>query len=77
MANTTNFNLTLLEIGQKNKETTINTNMELLDQKIPRYIGELSSDPTASGVSSGSTYFNTSTSKLKVLKTNGTWVNAA
>lgn len=77
MANTTNFNLTLLEIGQKNKETTINTNMELLDQKVPRYIGELASDPTVSGVSYGSTYFNTSTNKLKVLKTNGTWVNVA
>lgn len=77
MAITTNFQLTLLEVGQKEKEVTINTNMELLDQKVPRYLGELTADPSASGVSAGSTYFNTQTSKLKVLKSNGSWVNVA
>lgn len=77
MATTTNFQLTLLEVGQKEKEVTINTNFTLLDQKVPRYLGELATDPGVSGISYGSTYYNTSTSKLKVLKTNGTWVNAA
>ena len=77
MATTTNFQLTLLEVGQKDKEVTINTNMTLLDQKVPRYLGELATDPSGSGVPNGSTYFNTTVSKLKVLKTNGTWVNAA
>lgn len=77
MSTTTNFQLTLLEVGQKEKEVTINTNFTLLDQKIPRYLGELATDPTSSGVIAGSTYFNTQTSKLKVLKTDGSWVNAA
>lgn len=77
MTTTTNFQLTLLEVGQKDKEVTINTNMQLLDLKIPRYLGELTTDPTSSGVAYGSTYYNTSTSKLKVLRTTGTWVNAA
>ena len=77
MTTTTNFQLTLLEVGQKEKEASINTNFTLLDQKIPRYLGELAVDPSSSGVASGSTYFNTQTNKLKVIKTNGAWVNAA
>ena len=77
MTTTTNLGLTLLEVGQKEKEVTINTNMQLLDGKVPKYLGELASDPTASGVPVGSTYFNTTTNKLKFLKTNSTWANAA
>ena len=77
MATTSNFGLTLLEIGQKNKETTINTNMEIIDSRIPKYLGELATNPTSTGVSAGSTYFNTNTNKLMVLKSTGTWVNAA
>lgn len=76
MAVTQNFQMTLLEVGQKEKEATINTNFQTLDQKIPRYLGELTADPAAGPVA-GCTYFNTSTNKLKVLKTTGTWVNAA
>lgn len=77
MTTTTNFQLTLLEVGQKEKEVTINTNFTLLDQKIPRYLGELAVEPSSSGVIAGSTYFNTQTNKLKVMKTNGAWINAA
>lgn len=73
---TQNYQLTLLEVGQKDKEITINTNFQSLDNKVIKYLGELSSDP-ASGPPAGSTYFNTSTNKLKVLKSNGQWVNCA
>lgn len=77
MSTTTNFQLTLLEVGQKEKEVTINTNMSLLDQRVPKYFGELAADPSAFGVAPGSTYFNTPTNKLKVLKSTGSWVNVA
>ncbi|RLB66461.1 MAG: hypothetical protein DRH08_06145 [Deltaproteobacteria bacterium] len=75
MATTTNLDLTYLEVGQKDKSTTINTNMDLLDA-LPQYLGEAASDPAISGVSYGSTYYNTGSSKLKVLKTDDTWVDS-
>jgi hypothetical protein len=77
MATTSNFGLTLLEIGQKNKEITINENLQLIDSRVPKYLGELATNPTSTGVPAGSTYYNTTTSKLMFLKANGTWVNAA
>lgn len=77
MTTTTNFQLVLLDVGQKEKEVTINTNFQMLDNKVPRYLGELGSAPATSGLAFGSTYFNTGTSKLQVLKTNATWVNVA
>lgn len=77
MAQTTNMSLTLLEVGQKDKEMTINTNFSSIDSKIVRYLGELTEDPSALNVAPGSTYFNSSTSKLKVLKTNNSWINVA
>lgn len=76
MAVTTNFQMTLLEVGQKEKEATINTNLQTIDQKAIRYLGELATDPSAGPVA-GCTYFNSSTNKLKVIKTTGTWVNVA
>lgn len=63
----------LLEVGQGSKEALINTNFA----QVPRYLGELPTDPATLDVSIGSTYFNTTTSKLKLLKTDSTWVNAA
>lgn len=77
MATTANLTLTLLEVGQKEKEVTINDNMTAIDTKVLRYLGEATSDPVTTGVPYGSTYYNTSTSKLKVLKTNGSWANVA
>ena len=75
MTATTNWGFTLLEIGQKDKSNTINTNMSLLDNA-PKFLGDLSADPTTTNVPKGSTYFNTGTSRLKVLRGNNTWVNS-
>ena len=77
MATTTNLQLTLLEVGQKDKEVTINTALQVIDNKVIRYLGEFSSDPNSSGVVPGCTYFNTTSSKLKVLKSDSAWVNVA
>lgn len=77
MAYTQNLQLTLLEVGQKEKEATINTNLNMIDSKVIRYLGEAGSDPSTSGVAFGSTYFNTVSSKLKVLKSDASWVNVA
>ena len=77
MTTTTNFSLTLLDVGQKEKEVTINTNFQKLDNEVPKYLGEATSDPATTGRAPGSTYYNTTASKLKVLKSNMTWVNVA
>lgn len=79
MATTTNYGLTLLEVGQKEKEVTINTNFELVDA-IPKYLGDLTAAPTVlTAIPLGSTYFNTTTNKLQVLrnKTGPIWSNVA
>lgn len=68
MTTTTNYALTLLEIGQKEKEVTINTNFTTLDNT-PKYLGDLAADPASVDTTPlGSTYYNTTTSKLKVLR---------
>ena len=77
MSTTANLGLVLLEVGQKEKEVTINTNFTQIDAKIVRYLGELAADPVIANIAFGSTYFNTASNKLKVLKTSGTWANAA
>lgn len=74
MATTSYLLLKLLEVGQKEKEATINENMNLIDNKVPRFLGDLATDPSTTGIPKGSTYFNTATSKLKVLRANNTWV---
>lgn len=63
----------VLEVGQGNKEALINTNFT----QVPRYLGEMPTDPATTDVSAGSTYFNTTASKLKVLKTDSTWANVS
>ena len=68
MATTSNFQLTLLEVGQKDKEVTINTALQSLDNKINRYLGEFATDPNSSGVAPGCTYFNTGSSNLRCLR---------
>ena len=77
MALTTYLNLELLEVGQKDKEITINTNFSSIDSKVIRYLGENIADPSAVGIAPGCTYYNSTNSKLKVLKTDGAWVNVA
>ena len=80
MATTTNWSLTLLEVGQKEKEVTINQNMTELSNRIPRFLGRLASNPSEVGVPLGSSFFNTATSKM-VFLTQVTpsviWSNAA
>ena len=76
MAQTSYLQLDLLEVGQKEKEATINGNMTKLDQKVPRYLGDLASDPT-SPAPAGSTYYNTATAKMRFLRANNTWTDAA
>ena len=76
MATTTKWGLKYMEVGQKDKTVTINDNMDILDN-VPKYLGELSSDPAITNIPNGSTYYNTTASKLKVLRTTGTWVNVA
>lgn len=64
---------TNLSIGQKEKETTINTNFSL----VPRFLGEFASDPATTGVATGSSYYNTTTQSIKQLATSGNWHSAA
>lgn len=63
----------VLEIGQGNKEVLINTNFS----KVPRYLGEHEADPAVLDVPEGSTYYNLTQMKLKVLRSNKAWVNVA
>ena len=79
MSTTTNYGMTLLEVGQKEKEVTINTNFTTLDV-VPKYLGDLTANPTdLTQIPVGSTFYNTSTSKLVVLrnKTGPVWSNVA
>lgn len=78
MADTTpKIGLTYLVIGQGGKETTINENMDEIDTQFgntPRFLGDLTGDPATTNVALGSTYFNTSINKVKLLRGNLTWV---
>ena len=65
--------ITELVVGQKEKEITINTNY----LATPRYLGEFASAPATTGVSIGSTFYNSTSSKLMFLNTVSTWVNVA
>ena len=78
MTQTTNLGLTLLEVGQREKEATINEGFAKIDAQVGKlFLGDLASDPATTGLKAGVTYFNTTTSKLKVLRGNLTWVNVA
>lgn len=80
MATTTNYALTLLEVGQKEKEVTINTNFQALDS-VPKFLGRLAANPsTTTGTPLGSYYFNTTSSKMVFLTQitpSVIWSNAA
>lgn len=76
MATTLNLGLPLLEIGQKEKEVTINTAFTTLDTKVQGktgWMGKLAADPTPSAALVGSMYYNTVTNKIKVLIDATTW----
>lgn len=75
MAVTAKLGLTLLEVGQKEKEVTINTNMSTIDAA--SFQGKFTSDPSPASLKPGATYYNTATSKLRVLIDATTWTNAA
>lgn len=74
MATTPNLGLTQLEVGQSNKEATLNTNQLTLDSKVARALPDAASAPVTTGLAPGSTYFNTTDSKVYWLRPNGTWV---
>lgn len=74
MATTAYLGLELLDVGQKEKEASINQNSNLIEQKSLRFLGNLASDPSTTNVPKGSTYFNTTTSVLKVLDGANAWV---
>lgn len=76
MAKTAYLELDLLDVGQREKEATINTNFTAIDQKSLRFLGSSTTNPPTSGVPLGSTYFNTTDSKLRVLLAGG-WTNVA
>jgi 3-deoxy-D-manno-octulosonate 8-phosphate phosphatase KdsC-like HAD superfamily phosphatase len=78
MTQTTNLGLTLLEVGQREKEATINEAFAKIDVAFGNtFLGDLATDPLVTGHKAGTTYFNTTVSKLKVLRGNLTWVNVA
>lgn len=79
MSTTTNYEMTLLEVGQKEKEVTINTNFSTLDNT-PKWLGDLAAAPTnLAKIPLGSTYFNTTTNRVQVLrnKTGPIWSNVS
>ncbi len=76
MAKTAYLELDLLDVGQREKEATINSSFTKVDEKSLRFLGEAALDPAAATVPLGSTYYNTTDSKLKVLLAGG-WTNVA
>lgn len=81
MTTTTRLGITLLEVGQREKEATINDGFIKIDAAIKdiqdtNYLGDLATDPGTS-YRPGTTYFNTTSQKLKVLRANLIWANAA
>lgn len=74
---TARVGITYLVKGQKEKEVTINEGFDKIDAQFaatPRFLGDLTGDPATTNVALGSTYFNTSLNKIKILRGNGTWV---
>lgn len=74
MTTTTNLGLTQLEVGQKEKEVTLNTNNSVLDSKVPLALADSATPPATAGRAPGSTYYNTTDSKVYWLRPNLTWV---
>lgn len=78
MSTTPNLGITLLEIGQKNKETTINDALTAIDAAVQgrgKYLGDLAADPTPSAALVGARYYNTTSSVFRTLRNATTWIN--
>ena len=77
----TRLNLTLLEVGQREKEATINDSLTKIDTAIAaiqdsKMLADQAADPAGTYIA-GTMYFNTTTSKLRVVRSNLIWANAA
>lgn len=70
---TTNLSLTQLDVGQKEKEVTINTNNSLIDAKIGFTLADAGSDPSATGKAPGTTYYDTVKKVVRFLRVGSTW----
>lgn len=81
MATTTRLQLTLLEAGQREKEAIINDGFTKIDTAIAGILDtKMLTDATvdyAPTYPPGTMYFNTSTNKLRVLRSSLVWANAA
>ena len=78
MATTPNLGLAQLEIGQKEKEVTINTNNTLIDTAFAtrsKYLGDLAADPTPTAELVGARYYNTTSNVFRTLRNATTWIN--
>lgn len=78
MATTPKLGLTLLEIGQKEKEATINDALTKIDTAVNAksgWLGKLAADPAPTATLVGSIYYNTATSKIRMLIDATTWVD--
>lgn len=74
--------MTNLTVGQKAKETTINTNFELSRSTLnvkPEFLGDFdtASEPSTSNIITGSIYYNTDDTEMKYLNASAAWVQVA
>lgn len=74
MPNTANLAIVKLEVGQSEKELTINTAFDVIDSKVARALPDAVSAPATTGLAPGTTYYNTTDSKVYWLRPNLTWV---
>lgn len=74
MPNTANLAIVKLEVGQSEKELTINTAFDVIDGKVARALPDSASAPATTGLAPGTTYYNTGDSKVYWLRPGGTWV---
>lgn len=78
MATTPNLGITLLEVGQKEKEVTINDALTKIDVAVKgrgAYLGDLAVDPAPTAALVGARYFNTTSNVFRTLRNATTWVN--
>ena len=81
MTTTSRLQITLVDTAMREKEVTISEGFTKIDTAIAaiqdtRMLADSAADP-AGVYPAGTMYFNTTTSKLRVLRPNLTWSNAA